>query len=79
MLCDAEGGLQLRNAVRERKAFEDFKEAKLTHLPYVLGTHPLVMLLLDRVRTYRFATGLLTDQLCYDVKWVLKAAPNQLS
>jgi len=43
--CDAEDGLQLQNAVRERKAFEDFKEAKLTHLPYVLGTHPLVILL----------------------------------
>lgn len=28
-------GLQLRNAIQERKAFEDFKEAKLTHLPYV--------------------------------------------
>ena len=38
-------GLQLRNAVRDRKAFEDFKEAKLTHFPYVLGTHPLVILL----------------------------------
>ena len=31
--------LQLRNAARERKAFEDFKEAKLTYLPYVPGTH----------------------------------------
>jgi len=38
-------GLQLRNAVRERKAFEDFEEAKLTHLPYVFGTHLLVILL----------------------------------
>lgn len=32
-------GMQLRIAVRERKAFEDFKEADLTHLPYVLDTH----------------------------------------
>jgi hypothetical protein len=40
-------GLQLRNAVRERKAFEDFKEAKLTHLPYVLDTHLLVILSLS--------------------------------
>lgn len=31
-------GLQLRTSVRERKAFEDFKEASLAHLPYVLGT-----------------------------------------
>lgn len=38
-------GLQLRNAVRERKAFEDFEEAKLTHFPYVFGTHLLVILL----------------------------------
>lgn len=29
---------QLRTSVREGKAFEDFKEANLTHLPYVLGT-----------------------------------------
>jgi hypothetical protein len=29
-------GLQLRNAIKERKAFENFKEAKLVHLPYVL-------------------------------------------
>ena len=32
-------GLQLRNAIREQKAFEDFKEANLTHLPYALGAH----------------------------------------
>lgn len=30
--------LQLRTSIRERKAFEDFKEASLTHFPYVLGT-----------------------------------------
>ena len=28
--------LQLRISIRERKAFEDFKEASLTHLPYAL-------------------------------------------
>ena len=32
--------LQLRNAIRERKAFENFKEADLKHLPYVPDTHP---------------------------------------
>ncbi|KAF9653656.1 DNase I-like protein [Thelephora ganbajun] len=41
---------QLRNAIREGKAFEDFKETNLTHLP-----------------TYRFAAGLPTDQLGYDI------------
>lgn len=35
-------GFQLRNAIRERKAFEDFKEAELTHLPYVLDNRPRV-------------------------------------
>ena len=30
-------GLQLRNAIRERKAFENFKEAKVMHLPYVFA------------------------------------------
>lgn len=29
-------GLQLRNAIKERRAFENFNEAKLVHLPYVL-------------------------------------------
>jgi hypothetical protein len=33
---------QLRNAIRDRKAFENFKEADPTHLPYVLDTHPIV-------------------------------------
>lgn len=31
--------LQLQNAIGERKAFEYFKEATLTHLPYVLEAY----------------------------------------
>lgn len=33
--------LQLRNAIGERKAFEHFKEAELTHLPYVFDAYLL--------------------------------------
>jgi hypothetical protein len=33
--------LQLQNSIRDRKAFQGFKEAELTHLPYVLDTHSI--------------------------------------
>ena len=74
-------GPQLRAATQGRRAFDDFKEANITHLPYV----PDVLFFRDTFltaagfRTYRFAPGLVTDQLGYDIRRVLKVATDQSS
>lgn len=73
--------LQLRASIRGRRAFEDFKEGNLTHPPYVPDTSFFrdTFLSAARVRTYRFAAGLGTDQLGYDIRRVLKVATNRSS
>lgn len=69
---------QLALAMRTKKAFTNFVEAPIHHLPYVLFVFLVHMMLRqDRsrwlnclLRSYRFASGLLTDSLGYDTKSV---------